>query len=104
MKYLDVIAKTFATTVSLFIVAFVSIAYLGETVRPELFLGAIVAAIAIEGYYHGPGLIDEDPNFVESVGGGGGGGGAELKSDFTLGEEDDEGGEMKTSASKDAVV
>jgi drug/metabolite transporter (DMT)-like permease len=100
MKYLDVIAKTFATTVSLFIVAFVSIAYLGETVRPELFLGAIVAAIAIEGYYHGPGLIDEDPNLVESVGGGGVG--VELKSDFTLGEEDDEGGEMKTS--KDAVV
>jgi len=104
MKYLDVIAKTFATTVSLFIVAFVSIAYLGETVRPELFLGAIVAAIAIEGYYHGPGLIDEDPNLVESVGVGGGGG-VELKNDFTLGEEDDEDGEMKTSAlTKDAVV
>ena len=64
MKYLDVIAKTLATTVSLFIVAFVSIAYLGETVRAELFLGVVVAAIAIEGYYHGPALIDEDPNTV----------------------------------------
>jgi drug/metabolite transporter (DMT)-like permease len=98
MKYLDVIAKTFATTVSLFIVAFVSIAYLGETVRPELFLGAIVAAIAIEGYYHGLGLIDEDPNLVESVGVVVGG--VELKNDFTLGEEDDEDVEMNTSDSK----
>ena len=62
MKYLDVIAKTFATTVSLFIVAFVSIAYLGESMRAELFLGTIVAAIAIEGYYHGPSLVDDDSN------------------------------------------
>ena len=55
-------AKTFATTVSLFIVAFVPSH--GETVRAELFLGVVVAAIAIEGYYHGPALIDEDPNTI----------------------------------------
>ena len=37
MKYLDVIAKDIRDDGSLFIVAFVSIAYLGETVRAELF-------------------------------------------------------------------
>jgi len=85
MKYLDVIAKTFATTVSLFIVAFVSIAYLGETVRPELFLGVVVAAIAIEGYYHGPALIDEDPNNILEKKERKKKGARELNSDFTLG-------------------
>ena len=95
MKYLDVIAKTFATTVSLFIVAFVSIAYLGETVRAELFLGVVVAAIAIEGYYHGPALIDEDPNTVLEKKERKKKGARELNSDFTLGgfgndDDDDE--------------
>ena len=94
MKYLDVIAKTFATTVSLFIVAFVSIAYLGETVRPELFLGVVVAAIAIEGYYHGPALIDEDPNTILEKKERKKKGARELNSDFTLGgfgnDDDDE--------------
>jgi len=85
MKYLDVIAKTFATTVSLFIVAFVSIAYLGEPVRPELFLGVVVAAIAIEGYYHGPALIDEDPNNILEKKERKKKGARELNSDFTLG-------------------
>ena len=94
MKYLDVIAKTFATTVSLFIVAFVSIAYLGETVRAELFLGVVVAAIAIEGYYHGPALIDEDPNTILEKKERKKKGARELNSDFTLGgfgnDDDDE--------------
>lgn len=106
MKYLDVIAKTFATTISLFVVAFVSIAYLGETVRAELFLGVVVAAIAIEGYYHGPGLIDDDPNAKREKGP------VEMKSDFSLGGEEDETLEGRdkegllpaSSAAKDAVV
>ena len=106
MKYLDVIAKTFATTISLFVVAFVSIAYLGETVRAELFLGVVVAAIAIEGYYHGPGLIDDDPNAKREKAP------VEMKSDFSLGDEEDEIFEGRdkegllpaSSATKDIVV
>ena len=106
MKYLDVIAKTFATTISLFVVAFVSIAYLGETVRAELFLGVVVAAIAIEGYYHGPGLIDDDPNAKREKAP------VEMKSGFSLGDEEDEIFEGRdkegllpaSSATKDAVV
>ena len=107
MKYLDVIAKTFATTISLFVVAFVSIAYLGETVRAELFFRRRRRPpIAIEGYYHGPGLIDDDPNAKREKAP------VEMKSDFSLGGEEDETLEGRdkegllpaSSATKDAVV
>ena len=105
MKYLDVIAKTFATTVSLFIVAFVSIAYFGETVRAELFLGVVVAAIAIEGYYHGPALIDEDPNTILEKKERKKKGARELNSDFTLGGfgNDDDDEVTDPGASEDAA-
>ena len=57
--------------------------------------GVVVAAIAIEGYYHGPALIDEDPNTVLEKKERKKKGARELNSDFTLGgfgndDDDDE--------------
>jgi len=59
MKYLDNIAKTFAATGAMFIVATLSIVKFGEPFRVELVLGCLIAAVAVDVYYHGELLLDK---------------------------------------------
>ena len=59
MKYLDNIAKTFAATGAMFIVATLSIVKFGEPFRIELVLGCLIAAVAVDVYYHGELLLDK---------------------------------------------
>jgi len=59
MKYLDNIAKTFAATGAMFIVATLSIVKFGEPFRIELVLGCLIAAVAVDVYYHGESLLDK---------------------------------------------
>ena len=59
MKYLDNIAKTFAATGAMFIVATLSIVKFGEPFRIELVLGCLIATVAVDVYYHGELLLDK---------------------------------------------
>jgi hypothetical protein len=67
MKFLDNIAKTFAATGAMFIVATLSIVKFGEPFRIELVLGCLIAAVAVDVYYHGELLLDKkkDDDFLD---------------------------------------
>lgn len=58
MKYLDNIAKTFAATGAMFVVAAVAVIWFDEPFRISLVMGGVVAALAVEVYYHGATLLD----------------------------------------------
>lgn len=58
MKYLDNIAKTFAATGAMFVVAAVAVIWFGEPFRMSLVMGGVVAALAVEVYYHGETLLN----------------------------------------------
>lgn len=75
MKYLDNIAKTFAATGAMFVVAAISVVWFDEPFRMELIMGGLVAALAIEVYYHGETLltVGDAKNTLTSGGGGGAG-------------------------------